>query len=404
MDHFGSRATLGSIAAACCLNIPAFANPTGPAVVSGTATFSSIGSTLTVTNTPNTIVNWQTFSIGAGEVTRFNQPSAVSSVLNRVTTQNPSSILGSLQSNGRIFLVNPSGIVFGAGSRIDAAGLVASTLSLSDADFLAGRLRFTGTPGAGPVLNNGTIATLGADAPVYLIGPAVINAGLITSPGGEVLLAAGNSVEVIDPGTPNITVQITAPANEALNLGSILADSGRVNIFAGLVRQLGVVQADTLVVGQDGRIVLEATGPANVGTVSEPLAGAGAGNTIATQSFSSTNPTVGFFVTGDTSALSATTATATSGADSVTFNSTVPTLTTSVPTLITGVPTLTTSVPTLTTGIPTLTTSVPATPTTTSSTLNQAGTTTLAPSSITTFGTSGSTLISAPLEATVPLR
>jgi filamentous hemagglutinin family protein len=398
MDHFGSRATLGSIAVACCLNIPAFANPTGPAVVSGTASFSIVGSTLTVTNTPNTIVNWQTFSIGAGETTRFNQQSGISSVLNRITTQNPSSILGSLQSNGRIFLVNPSGIVFGAGSRIDAAGLVASTLNLSDADFLAGRLRFTSTPGAGPVSNNGTIATIGADAPVYLIGPAVTNAGVITSPAGEVLLAAGNSVEVIDPGTPNITVQITAPSNEALNLGAIFADSGRVSIFAGLVRQLGVVQADTLVVGQDGRIALEATGGANGGTVSEPVATAGAGNTITTQTFSSTNG--GFFATG---AVAGTTPTQ----ESVTFNSTVPTLitgvptlSTGVPTLITGVPTLTTSVPTLTTGVPTLTSSVPSTPTATSSTLNQAGTTTLAPSSITTFGTSSSTRISAPLEAT----
>ena len=238
----------------------AWANPTGPTVVNGSATFSASGGSLQITNTPNTIINWQSFSIAVGEITRFNQQSAASAVLNRVTTQTPSSILGALQSNGRIFLINPSGIVFGAGSRIDVAGLVASTLDLSNADFLAGRLRFTETPGAQPVVNDGTIATVGAGAQVYLIGPAVSNGGLITSPRGEVLLAAGNSVEVMDPGTPGISVQITAPDNQALNLGSIFADSGGINIFAGLVRQAGLVKADAIVAGDDGTIRLVSTG------------------------------------------------------------------------------------------------------------------------------------------------
>ena len=121
----------------------------------------------------NTIVNWQTFSIGAGETTQFVQQSALSAVLNRVTTQNPSTILGALQSNGRVFLVNPSGILFAQGSRVDTAGLVASSLAMSDADFLAGRLRFAANGTAGPVLNDGTITTAGANAPVYLIGAAV---------------------------------------------------------------------------------------------------------------------------------------------------------------------------------------------------------------------------------------
>ena len=70
------------------------------------------------------------FSIGAGELARFVQPSAASAILNRVTGGDPSSILGQLQSNGRVFLVNPSGIVFGPGAVIDAAGLVASTLNI----------------------------------------------------------------------------------------------------------------------------------------------------------------------------------------------------------------------------------------------------------------------------------
>src|SRR5450755_2600018 len=106
----------------------ASANPTGGTVVSGQASIASSGKTLSITNTPGTIINWQGFSIAPDELTRFIQQSASSAVLNRVIGQDPSSLLGRLQSNGRVFLITPAGIVFGSGARIDVAGLVASTL------------------------------------------------------------------------------------------------------------------------------------------------------------------------------------------------------------------------------------------------------------------------------------
>jgi filamentous hemagglutinin family protein len=248
------------------------ANPTGPAVASGTATFATSGPALTVTNSPNAIINWQTFSVGAGELTRFNQASAASAVLNRVTTQNPSTILGMLQSNGRVFLINPSGILFGAGSQVDVAGLVASSLNLSDADFLAGRLAFTGAPGAGPVLNNGTINATGVGAPVFLVGPAVVNGGIINSPTGEVILAAGNSVQIVEPGTPNLRVEITAPAGQPVNLGQVIATTGQCQLFSALVSQNGVTRATTAAQTPDGRVVLTATetGLGTPGTVTLP--------------------------------------------------------------------------------------------------------------------------------------
>lgn len=200
-----------ALAVAACFSLAANANPTGPSVVSGSAAFRQAGNLLQVTNSPSAIINWQSFSIGAGEITKFVQQSNLSAVLNRVTTQNPSSILGTLQSNGRVFLINPSGIVFGAGSVIDTAGLVASSLSLSNADFLAGRMNFTAVPGAGSVINQGAIN--GSGGSVYLVGPAVTNSGIIASPKGEVVLAAGNSVELVNPATPNLRVEITAAGN-----------------------------------------------------------------------------------------------------------------------------------------------------------------------------------------------
>lgn len=251
------RITLALVS--CFATSCALANPSGPSVISGNAIFNQQGNLLSITNSPNAILNWRYFSIGANEITRFNQQSAASAILNRVVGVDPSIILGTMQSNGRVFLINSNGILFGAGARIDVAGLVASTLNLSDIDFLAGRLRFTDTPGAGGIHNQGAITTP-TGGQVYLIAPNVQNSGIITSPRGEVILAAGKSVELVDPGTPNLSVKITAPATEALNVGNIIAHSGKIGIYAGLITNSGTIEADGVVVGQNGEIQLRATG------------------------------------------------------------------------------------------------------------------------------------------------
>lgn len=147
-----------ALAILCAFGGHADANPTGPSVVSGQANIAVSGKTLSIINTPGAIINWQGFSIAPDELTRFIQQSASSAVLNRVIGQDPSSLLGRLQSNGRVFLINPNGIAFGAGARIDVGGLVASTLDLNDADFLAGRLRFRGPASAGALTDRHTCA------------------------------------------------------------------------------------------------------------------------------------------------------------------------------------------------------------------------------------------------------
>src|SRR3954469_13965414 len=105
-----------SLAVASCfsasLSSPTSANPIAPVVINGNAAFNVNGSTLTVTNSPGSIIHWQSFSVAKGELTQFIQQSAASAVLNRVVGINPSEILGALQSNGRVFLINPNGIVF----------------------------------------------------------------------------------------------------------------------------------------------------------------------------------------------------------------------------------------------------------------------------------------------------
>lgn len=236
---------------------PSLGLPASPTVTNGGATFDQSGSTLTVTNTPNAIINWGSFSIGQNEITKFVQQSASSAVLNRVVGQDPSQILGALQSNGRVFLINPNGIVFGQGSTIDTAGLVASTLNLSDADFLAGKQRYVGNGSEGQVDNQGTITTA-AGGFVYLIAPNVENSGIIRSPNGEVLLAAGHSVEVADGLNPALRVLLTAPAGQVVNIGQIFAESGQIGLYAGVVANTGTISASSAV-AEGGKIYLKAS-------------------------------------------------------------------------------------------------------------------------------------------------
>ncbi|MRV74978.1 filamentous hemagglutinin N-terminal domain-containing protein [Duganella sp. FT92W] len=250
------RKALAVMVAACYG--AAYANPLAPQVVAGQAAFQQNGKVFSITNTPNAIINWQSFSIAPDEVTRFIQQNADSRVLNRITGQDPSRILGALQSNGHVYLINPNGVMFGKDARVDVNGLVASSLALSDTDFLAGRNRFSGV-NAGKVSNEGAITTPGGGR-VFLVGSSVENSGVITSPQGDVVLAAGHTVQLVDSSDPSVHVVVSAPADQALNLGQVLASGGRVGIYGALVNQRGKVSADSAVRGENGKIVLKASG------------------------------------------------------------------------------------------------------------------------------------------------
>ena len=250
------QTALAAFIVACCNG--AWSNPLGPQIANGQASMVTMGNQLLITNTPGAIINWQSFSINSGELTRFIQQSSQSSVLNRVVGQDPTQILGALQSNGKVFLINPNGIVFGAGARVDVNGLVASTLNLGNDDFLAGKLNFSSAGAAGSVQNQGVITTP-SGGQVYLIAPNVTNSGLITSPNGDVMLAAGQSVKLADSSDPNIRVIVSAPNDQALNVGHVLAQGGKVGIYGALINQQGLVSANSAVRGENGKIVFKAS-------------------------------------------------------------------------------------------------------------------------------------------------
>ncbi|MDD4962604.1 MAG: caspase family protein [Gallionella sp.] len=269
--------------AMCFVSSVASANPTGVTVVNGSASMVTQGNTLSITNTPGTILNWQQFNINQGQTTQFIQQSAQSTVLNRVTGNNPSQILGTLRSNGQVFLINPFGIMFGVGSVVDVNGLIASTLNISNADFLLNRLNFSGSNSTS-VMNQGTITTpLGGR--VYLIGNNVSNQGVITTPQGQVVLAAGNQVSLVDSINPHISVTVNAPAGgEVVNLGTITAQGGSIDIYAPLIQQQGVIRADSASIDAQGNIVLSATQAVNLTNNSVTSANGVMGGSVTVQS------------------------------------------------------------------------------------------------------------------------
>ena len=136
--------------------------PSGGQVGAGSAVISqpSAASLRVNQSSQNAILNWQSFSIGAGNSVVFQQPSASAVALNRALGSKASELFGSLTANGQLFLVNPNAVLFGRGAHVDVGGIVASTLGIRDSDLMSGRYVFTNGGDAGSVVNVGTISTL----------------------------------------------------------------------------------------------------------------------------------------------------------------------------------------------------------------------------------------------------
>jgi len=261
---------------------PAFAGPNGANVVRGAATVQDQGSAnVTVNQTSqNAIINWQTFNIGSGETTKILMPNSNSTQLDRVTGgQGPSQIFGTLSSNGKVFLVNPDGILFGMGARINVGSLLATTSDIANKDFMAGNYKFTipGNPNAS-IVNMGRItAQTGGFA--ALVAPGVRNTGTITAKLGTISLASGNVFTLDMYGDNLITLGITDSISSQVvdvstrqplkslisNEGKLKANGGTVTLTAAAARAVvdsvinntGVIEANSIG-SHNGMIVLGA--------------------------------------------------------------------------------------------------------------------------------------------------
>ena len=265
---------------------PANALPTGGQVVAGSAGIAQAGSRMTITQaTDKVILNWNTFNIGSDAAVTFNQPGAGSVALNRVLSSDPSSIYGRLSANGQVFLINPSGVIFGQGARVDVGGLVASTLSLGDKDFLAGNYRFSRDGATGSVLNQGEINA----RYVALLAPEVRNEGIITATLGTVALAGGEAVTLNLTGQDLVDIQVEKASIATLvgNAHLIQVDGGTVILSAqsangllGEVVNTGLVQANGITA--DGGVIRITASSAieNTGTLSANAGANGKGGAI----------------------------------------------------------------------------------------------------------------------------
>ena len=236
----------------------------GQPVNSATGVTNTFGTVLPITQTSNrAIIDWQGFSIGAGNRVDISQPGRASILLNRVVGTDLSTIAGALNANGRIFLVNPNGVAFSRGSSVDVGGLIASTRTMTTTDtaFLGGvnQFEFGSTTGLF-VSNDGTITARGPNGVVALIGNSVSNSGTVTADGGSIGLLAGRRVRVdlIGDGLTTFVVDDRSERfTSAFNIGNLQADGGRVELIGfGVVNAGGVVQANSTA-QRNGELVLE---------------------------------------------------------------------------------------------------------------------------------------------------
>jgi filamentous hemagglutinin family protein len=237
-----------------------------------------------------TIIDWNSFNIAAGHTVNYNRSSSFIS-LNRVTGADPSAIYGTINApNGQIFLINPNGILFGAGSHVNAAGLIASTLDISNEDFMAGKYEFhkVSTRNA-YVINQGVLSTTQPGGYICLLSGAVDNQNVVIADLGTVVLAAGEKMTLALDNNGVISVVIDEAVKDKVlgpdaqeiesaikNSGTIQANGGKVivnakvlsNVFDYAINNTGVIQANN-VAEHDGVIELIAQGApiVNSGTI-----------------------------------------------------------------------------------------------------------------------------------------
>jgi filamentous hemagglutinin family protein len=234
------------------------ATPVGGVVVAGEARIASAaGSTVVTQSTAKAVINWLSFNTATGETVRFIQPDSRSVTLNRVLGSDPSTLLGNLSSNGQVFLINPGGILFGKGASVNVGGLVASSLNLTDNQFMAGNYQFVAAnPSATAVTNEGTIQVNADGGFVALLGHHVRNDGTIIARLGSVALVGGAAITLDfgGDGLLNVVVDQGVVQAQASNGGLIAADGGLVLLSTQAVGELlhtvvnntGVIQAQTI--------------------------------------------------------------------------------------------------------------------------------------------------------------
>ena len=219
-------------------------------------------------STAKAVIDWASFNIGGNATTRFDQQGhSTWAILNRIHDRNPSQILGRLSADGRIYLINRNGILFGPDSQVNVHALVASTLNLSNEDFQDNALNFQYEDYAKPdgaaadaasvrigVVNQGTIVATESGGRIFLLARDVENDGNINAFAGQVGLAAGTTITLREPNALDSTrlalgryVDIESDPGTVVNstTGVIVSDMGLTGMYGREVVQDGIIRATT---------------------------------------------------------------------------------------------------------------------------------------------------------------
>ena len=257
------------------VSMPCFAGPEGGEVTSGVAQIKTPDSQTTVVTqeTPTVSINWQSLNLSADELLRFEQPGSQSTALNHILDQRPSEILGQISSNGRVFLMNPNGIIFGESARINVGSLVAGAFNL-DADAFKKDGQFILETQPGVVENAGQIVADDGGS-IALVGQTVSNRGEIHAQLGKIQLLSADTATLsfdadglVQFSVSKETLENSLGLDSAIvNSGVLQADGGYVvleahaanDIYHQVVNNEGLIQANRIV-NEGGVIRLEGVG------------------------------------------------------------------------------------------------------------------------------------------------
>lgn len=237
-------------------------------IVSGSGSISkNSNNTIVNQNSDKMIINWDNMNVAKNESLNFKQNGVNSAVLNKITSIDPTLIQGALNANGKVFIVNPNGVLIGNGAKINVGSLIASSLDIKNDDFNKGNYHFSGA-GKGKVVNEGEINS--ANSTALLGGGEVTNTGRITANQGDVNLAAGSDIMLSFPAMGKMSVRINQGSLKALvnNGGIVVSKDGSVMLTAwatdkltrGVINNTGMLEASDMRFNGDGSVYLSSKG------------------------------------------------------------------------------------------------------------------------------------------------
>jgi filamentous hemagglutinin family protein len=262
----------------------AYAGPSGG--VGSDVTITSTTSTVTdvIQNSNKAIINWSDYNLDSNESVNYSYTGGGDfSVLNRIADGTASLINGSISApGGEVFLINANGIIFGASASINVGSLIASSLDISDSNFMNGTYVLD-TTGAtrGRIENKGTIEAASGGA--ALIGHTVSNSGTVTAALNTVGLIAGNKVTIDFQGDGLMTFSINTSLDENGGFDDAVAHSGgtlsakkvlltaqaAAGVFTNIINVDGIIRASNINETEGGEIVLNGTAAGSTLRLSE---------------------------------------------------------------------------------------------------------------------------------------